>query len=690
MRSFSPERHGTQPSDPHRSGVLLVSLGAVRDDGPSQQSSSMPDLARALLAVLPQGWQVFSAAVLGQPSVLTVLKEIESAGIDDLTVVPLHPQFSLGTSGVVLRELYRSLYQTGLSVSLTTRASWHDDVGYVNAQARMLAEFATSQLLLPNDAYLVFWAHSPASSNNGATDTYTKQVKQTADLVVDRLGWPTDRYAVYFGSRLHTEDAEQPGTPQEFEQLFAAGIRQVLLCNITSPVEYGDVSEHVSALHGEISCESRCQVFVCPALNRYGPFVAALKNLVLQGARPVMSGQVVPKPLLQALAEPEMVDADPKSLVMIGASLSNGLVPRFGPRLRYSEAAAFASVRKSRKELFEFLEWVKEDKAVAEAFVWDTCQRIEFYGWMQDPSDIAGRECLIARIRHRLYGTEPDNLKVNVLSGTDAWHHLMRTASGLNSALPGDTDVAEQLRTALRIAQRTNTAGAMASCLVNKAVEVSQRVRNETAWGRFSSGYCFAAMSRLHELGGLRFDECRHVVIGGSTTSRSVVAALAEHFGVPRRQMTLVYRCNHGQMKLLRAAIGSGKRLRVNSYSEAVVVQEIADADFVYFGIDHPEPVLGAGVLCGLRDYAVRPLQIVDFNSFGSLSNLEPIDGVSVWTAGHLDQAVTAHAEILRARSRFTEALDQAEEWILTQVSAARSAHGGPRGGEVSAGSAAI
>jgi len=571
------------------------------------------------------------------------------------------------------------LCDAGVDFDLTTRTSWHDDAGYVNAQARILAEYATSQLLLPSDTHLLFAAHAPAAKDAGAAGSYARQVTRTAELVAARLGWPADRYTVRFDDRPRSDESLRPDVREGLERLFAAGVRQVLLCHMTSPVTCWGAAEYVSPNYGDLSPEGGGQVFVCPTLNGYGPFVAALKNLVLQGPRPVAAGRVAPKPLLQALAEPELVDAEPESLIMIGASLCNGLLPRFGPQLRYSEAATFGSVKKSRKELFRFLEWVKEQGAAAEAFVWDTCQRIEFYGWLRDPDDLAGRECLIARIRHQLYGREPGDLKVNVLFGMDAWHHLMRTASGLNSALPGDTDVAEQLRTALRIAERTNTAGARSSRLVETAVEASQRVRQETAWGQFSTGYCFAALSRLHEVGTLEFDQCRHVIVGGSTTSRSVVATLAEHFRVPRQQMTLVYRCNHGQMKLLRAAIGNGKRLRVNSYSEAGVVQEIAEADFVYFGIDHPEPVLDAGALLGLRDYATRPLQIVDFNSFGSLSSIGPIDGVSVWNAGDLDQAVTAHAEITRARSGFTQALDEAEEWILNHLSAARSASGGTR-----------
>ncbi|UCD24935.1 MAG: hypothetical protein JSW51_03165, partial [Gemmatimonadota bacterium] len=348
----------------------------------------------------------------------------------------------------------------------------------------------------------------------------------------------------------------------------------------------------------------------------------------------------------------------------------------------HSDPDVFGAVKKSRKGLFEFLDWVKQQTPTEEAFVWDTCQRIEFYGWLKNPDDVAGREWTISQIRHRLFGTEPEGLEVNTLFAAEAWHHLMRTAVGLNSALPGDTDVSAQLQTACRIAERTATAGPRANGLVEEAVEMAQRVRAETTWGRFSTGYCFAALSRLHEVGAARFDNSCHVVIGGSTTSRSVVATLSDHFQVPHRQMTLVYRCNHGQMKLLRNAIGNGKRLRVNSYAERGVVKAIADADFVFFGIDHPEPVLDASELKGLRDYSERPLQIVDFNSFGSLSNLDPIEGLSIWSAADLDRAVAAHAEIMQARDSFLRAVGEVEDWIERHIPPIRESSS-PTSGEL-------
>ena len=199
MSSFSIGDGSAAESRTHRSGVLLASVDPVQGDGASLLCSTMADLARALQELLPQYSGVFTATVHGQPSITTVLQQIKSQGIDDLTVVPLHPQFSHGTTGAIMRELYRSLCDTGLDINLKTLTSWYDDVGYVNAQARMLAEYATSQILLPNDTHLVFLAGTP-DVGDADSGTYVHQVRQTADFVAARVGWPAGRSPVS-GSR---------------------------------------------------------------------------------------------------------------------------------------------------------------------------------------------------------------------------------------------------------------------------------------------------------------------------------------------------------------------------------------------------------------------------------------------------------------------------------------------------------
>jgi len=600
----------------HRRVALLL---AAR---PSPIADGLPRLARALADVVPAGWSVATSVRDAPWAIGDAVRGLVAAGVDELVVVSMHPQFAPDTTGVIADDLYAALRDAAPHLNVTVRASWHDDAGYVNAIARWIAEHPTARA--PMDAELRFVV--PAEGAPQGLHA-TQQARHTAELVVRRLGWPADGWTI-------VPTHPDPESASEDHE-------RVLICPLPFP---------------------------WAAAEPPRPLVDALRGLLLHGTRPATGEPAAP---LLAPADGDLRTMERATLVMIGASLANGIGPGRGPAIRHSELRAFAQVKRSRKALRACLDQIREDTPLAEAFIWNTCQRIELYGWMPAGYDAHDRACLIADLRRALFGTEPEGLEVNVLEAMAARHHLLRTACGLNSGLPGDRDVAAQLQTACRTAQCSRTAGPRSTALVDEALALAREVHAHTAWGHFSTGFCAAALARICEVDGVRPDRFRHVVIGGSTTSRSILSTLAAEHGVPHRQMTLIYRDHHGQMKQLRAALGTGRRLRVHTYGEDAVLRAIADADFVYFGMDQAEPVLDAAALLDLRDYGARPLTVVDFNSFGSIADRARLGGITYWSATELDAAVAAQAAVTITRSGFAQAADEVEREILDHQTSA-------------------
>ncbi len=622
----------------------------------------MEDQASALASVLPEGWRVFVGMRNGHPRIADALADIEAAGIEELVIVPMYPQFSRTTSGTVIREVYRALKHVGGHLNVAVRTTWYDDAAYVSAQARLLAEYASRHGLTPADTHLVFSAHGLPVSYIERGDPYARQVDRSVKLVAQRLGWPADRVRLAFQSRLGPAQWLKPDVPDVLNELAAAGHKRVMICPISFSVDCLETLEEIDIRYRAEFEAAGGQMYLCPALNDYGPFIGALKNLVLRGPQPVTSWGTDMTPLVAPQPQTAAADSDLRSLVMMGVSLANRLGPGRGPRLEYSQPQALASVKIPHDEVLSVLRGVREQGLAREALIWNTCHRFEFYGWLDGSSE---RNCVVARLRRRLFASAPDGLEINVLFGDEAWHHLMRTAAGLNSGLPGDADVVEQLQTAHRVAEGAGTAGQRSKCLVDEAVALAHVLREETEWGRQSPGYCLASLARLRDAAGHDLAALRHLVIGGSTTSCSVLHTLRERFDVGERQLALAYRSHKGgQVKLLRKAVGSGQRLRVQSYTDNTVLKALADADVVYFGIDSQEPVVSAEEVRGLRDFAQRPLTVIDFNTFGSAAGLESIEGVTVWNAARLEQEVGAYAEAMCAQEQFGAAVDQAERWI--------------------------
>ncbi|UCG15342.1 MAG: ferrochelatase [Phycisphaerales bacterium] len=626
----------------------------------------MAEQASALESALPDGWRAFVAMGHGGPAIADVTREIVAAGIEELVMVPMYPQFSRTTTGAVIGEVYRALREVGRHLRVSLRTTWYDDGGYLSAQAKLVAEYALRRGLKPADTHLVFSAHGLPVSHVSPGAPYVSQVEQSAALVAQRLGWPADRCTLAYQSPTWSGAWLKPGVREVLKELCDAGERRVLVCPISLAVDCPETLEEMDVRCRE-EFESRGgALHVCPVLNDYGPFIDALKNLALRGPQRVTSWGSGLKPLLAAEPCERPADRDLKSLVMIGASLESRQGPGRGPRLDYTEPRAFASIKKPQDDVLVLLRSAREAGVAREALVWNTCHRFEFYGWLEKPGKGV---CAVARARSRLFDKEPPGLEVNVLFGKEAWHHLARTAAGLNSGLPGDADVVAQLQTAHRVAEGAGTAGPRLKRLLDEATSLVESVRGETEWGQHDPGYCLATVSRIREAAGLDLPGCEHVVVGGSTTSCSVLHTLRDRFDVNHRRMTLVYRSHRGgQMKLLRKAIGNGRRLRVQVYTEQAVIEAIAGADVVYFGIDADEPVLKADDLRGVRDFSDRPLTVIDFNTFGSTSGLSSIPGVSVWNASRLEKEVASYAEEMSARDRFAAAIEEAEGWIAERT----------------------
>jgi len=644
-------------------------LGTITEE----QASKLDD-------TLPAEWRVFTAMRYGRPSIEQSLREIEASGVEELVVIPMYPQFSGTTTGTAIRELYGALHRGMHRIDVTTRNTWYDDGAYVYAQAKLLAEYARQHQLSPDNSFLLFSSHGLPVSYVKRGDPYPAHVKRTIDLVAERLGWPADRMAVGYQSRFGPTKWLTPTTNGLLMDLVQRGEKRVLVCPISFTADCLETLEELDVRYREPFEARGGDLYLCPALNTHKDFIEALAGLVLKGPRSITTWGEKVKPLLYTPAKSVATPANVDTLVMIGVSLKSNVGKGRGPQILHTDDSRFQRMKKSQHEVPEALRKVCRDGHASEAFVWNTCHRFEFYGW---PMNVGCEQsgCIVGRVRENLFNECGEHdYSVNVLCGTDAWQHLVRTTAGLNSRLPGDRDIVEQLQQAFNVAERAGTTGPMTRQLARDAIAMEERLRKETEWGKFDPGYCYAALVHAIESKRLDLNDKKILVIGGSTTSRSILSTLTRQFDVSTRQLTLAYRGHSGgQIKLLRKAIGNGKRLRVGAYTEPSVMKAIADSDIVFFGIDRDEPVLHADDVRGLRDFGERPLTVIDFNTFSSTTGLEEVDGIELVNAKLLDLEVESYADAMCESSEFAEAVAAAEAWIVDNAPASNGDFSRPK-----------
>jgi len=623
---------------------------------------------KALEDLLPHGWRVFLAMRYGEPQVAEVLRQIRDAGITELTVVPMYPHYSGPTTHTALEEFYKAVHQVGLDISITVRAHWFDDTAYIAAQAKVITDYLNEHNLSPRETYLLFSAHSMPRSYIDRGDPYLRQIATSVVLLSRQLNWPVGHKGLSFQSKLGPVKWLAPSTDQKLQQLAQRGEKKVLVCPISFTADSLETLEEIGIRYRRQFESSGGELHLCPALNDSEPFMAALRNLVLRGPqRKPLSNRA--RSLVCKKSERSV---KPASLYMVGVSVPNRIGSGRGPRLQYEDAETLRSVKLPGEEVSAFLYNMKREGLFEEAFVWNTCNRFECYGWIPRNGRSPDAQGVIIQTLQRVFGThDPDELSINVLQDHQALHHVLRTTSGLNSELPGEKDVACQLLGALRVARNAGTAGPLTEALIARSIDSESALRDQTRWCEYAPSYCSALMNRFAHSAKPGWREKPITVIGRSNTAQSMLKLLIEDLGVSTEQITFVHKGHRrdGQIKQMRRLVSSGRKIRVESYDDPVVLRVVAESGLVIYGIDKPQPVLDGCLLQPMLQGRSSVPFIIDFNTFGSTANLDRIPNMVCWDAARVQHEVTSYADQMCLSESFWQAVQQVEKNLETQTS---------------------
>ena len=206
---------------------------------------------------------------------------------------------------------------------------------------------------------------------------------------------------------------------------------------------------------------------------------------------------------------------------------------------------------------------VEELDGVDEAVVLSTCNRVEVYGSVASyHAGFLSLKRLLAESR----GVDLDELAEPLYSHweQDAAEHLFSVAAGLDSMVLGETQIAAQVREAVRTARSAGIAGSALTGLFHAATRAGRRVRQETALGAAPDAFVtLGATLAADALGGLAG---RSVVVIGAGQMAALAVKHLRRAGVGsirvvnrsgERAKALAERtgADHGDLDLLPAAL---------------------------------------------------------------------------------------------------------------------------------------
>jgi glutamyl-tRNA reductase len=154
----------------------------------------------------------------------------------------------------------------------------------------------------------------------------------------------------------------------------------------------------------------------------------------------------------------------------------------------------------SESRRYEALVRLSRAEAIEEIAVLATCNRTEFLLWTRDAGAAANS---ILHFLTAEYGLRLCEWKhFYRLIGEPALTHIFQVASGLDSFIIGESEIASQVKEAWVLAQKVGTTGRFLDSVFQKSASVSERVRSETSIGESAVSIPYASVELARQLFG--------------------------------------------------------------------------------------------------------------------------------------------------------------------------------------------
>jgi len=214
----------------------------------------------------------------GQPSVQDTLLRMRQAGVEQLVVVPLYPQYAGSSSATALDDVFRTLMRMRNMPALRTVRHFHDQPAYIQALAQSVREHWRQH---GRGEKLVMSFHGVPRFTLDKGDPYHCECLKTGRLLAEALGLAKEEYVVCFQSRFGKAEWIKPYTTEVLGKLAKDGVKTV---DVMCP---GFVSDCLETLE-EIAMEGKEDFLTqggqayryIPCLNDHPDWIKALADLV--------------------------------------------------------------------------------------------------------------------------------------------------------------------------------------------------------------------------------------------------------------------------------------------------------------------------------------------------------------------------------------------------------------------------
>lgn len=256
--------------------------------------------AEALQAVLPDHVVTF-AMRYGNPSLGEALKSLQSRGVEQITLVPMYPQYARASTGTTVEHFEKSLAKLPTPPVASVVPEFYGNAGYIEAVSERVRETVKAI-----DAEFVLFSYHglPVSQHTGVctvgcvkTDQpctpigtqnahcYRGQAYATTNAIVAATG--IEKYTTAFQSRLKGQKWIRPFTDEVVVQLAQQGVKRLAIACPSFVADCLETLEEIGMRAKESFIAAGGQTLaLVPAVNDSPTFIRALAADVVRGHIP--------------------------------------------------------------------------------------------------------------------------------------------------------------------------------------------------------------------------------------------------------------------------------------------------------------------------------------------------------------------------------------------------------------------
>lgn len=216
----------------------------------------------------------------GEPSIANQLRAFKQAGITDLIILPLYPQYSSTTTASIYDHLVKELNQWRHLPNIQFISDYHQDKHYIAAVAESIEQAWREQ---DKNELLLMSFHGLPDQLTKWGDPYFHQCHNTAKLIAEKLGLNEKEWMIVFQSRFGKAEWLKPYCVDTLQNLPGQGIKAVDVVCPGFAVDCLETLEEIALENKSIFLKSGGTSYrYIPALNDSVAHVKAIVNLLEQ------------------------------------------------------------------------------------------------------------------------------------------------------------------------------------------------------------------------------------------------------------------------------------------------------------------------------------------------------------------------------------------------------------------------